>query len=141
MGQPDPTHNPVDPNPLFNPLKMTCFLPVTRNLIDSTQTDPPILPCLFTSPSTINLMLETFLFDCRKLLRAFLNSTMTHIFKEANRCANSLAKIGNVQLIDFYILNEPLSMVEPLLTFDKLELFCNKFICDSLILNIMIYLV
>ena len=53
---------------------------------------------------------------------------MSHIFRETNRCVDRLATMGAVQLIDFLILYEPPPVVDNLLTFDKVELFCNRLV-------------
>ena len=75
-------------------------------------------------------MLEPLLSNCKNLTRIFTNSIVTHIFKDANRWANSLTKLGVVQWIDFLILNDPSLVVAPLLAFDKAELFCNRLVYD-----------
>lgn len=67
-------------------------------------------------------MLEPLLNDCRNLIRVFPNYTMTHIFKEANKYANRLTKMGVIQLIDFLILYQLLPVVDNLLVFDKATL-------------------
>ena len=74
---------------------------------------------LLTNPSSINLMLEPLLNDCRNIIRAFPNCIMTHNFREANRCANRLTKMRAIQLIDFLILYQPLPVVNNVLDFDK----------------------
>ena len=63
-----------------------------------------VLVHLLTNRSSINLTLEPLLNDCINLIRAFPNYTMTHIFRETNRCADRLVKIEVIQLIDFLIL-------------------------------------
>ena len=45
--------------------------------------------------STANLALEPLLSDCRNLLRTFLRTQIEHVFKEANQCADALAKLGS----------------------------------------------
>ena len=50
---------------------------------------------------------------------------MSCIFRQTNRCVDRHAKMRVVQLIDFFILYEPLLVLDNLLTFDKIELFCN----------------
>ena len=73
-----------------------------------------VLVHLLTNPSFINLMLEALLNDCRILIRTFPNCTVTHIFREANKCAYRLAKMGVVQLTDFHILYEPSPVMDNL---------------------------
>lgn len=73
-------------------------------------------------------MLEPLLNDCRNLIKTFPSCTMTHIFREANRCADKLANMGATQSADFLLLYEPPPVVVDLLAFDKVELFCNKMV-------------
>ena len=58
------------------------------------------------------------------LLKMFLRAVVDHIFRGANMCADSLAKIEVEQPIDFIIFYEPTSIVGPLLAFEKVGLFC-----------------
>ena len=53
---------------------------------------------------------------------------MTHIFREANRCADIMAKMGAELVSDFQILYEPPPVVDNALAFDKAELFCNRLV-------------
>ena len=41
-----------------------------------------------------NLLMELLLTDCKNLLKEFPNKHMIHAFREANQCANALAKLG-----------------------------------------------
>ena len=92
------------------------------------EVDTVVLVHLLTNPGTINLMLELLLNDCRNLIKLFLNCSVTHIYREANCCANKLAKMGATQDTDLLILYEPPPVVDDLLAFDKAELFCNRLI-------------
>ena len=92
------------------------------------ELDADVLVHLLTNPSSINLILEPLFNDCRNLIRALTNCTMTHIFREANRCADRRAKMEVVQLIDFLILYESSLVVDNLLPFDKVEIFCNRLV-------------
>ena len=57
------------------------------------ELDANVLVHLLTNPSSLNLMLEPLLNDCRNLIKAFPNCTVTHIFREAHRCADKLANM------------------------------------------------
>ena len=45
--------------------------------------------------SIVNLSLEPLLTDCRLLLRKFPNLRVEHAYREANQCADALARIGS----------------------------------------------
>ena len=81
-----------------------------------------------TNLASDNLMLEPLLNDCKTLIRSFPNYLVTHIFREVNRCADRLAKMGAVQITDFLILYEPPHVVDNLLVFNKVKIFCNRLI-------------
>ena len=49
---------------------------------------------LVSSASMVNLMLEPLLTDCINLIKTFPNHSVAHVFREANCCANRLARIG-----------------------------------------------
>ena len=57
------------------------------------ELDANVLVHLLTNPSSLNLMLEPLLNDCRNLIKAFPNCIVTHIFREAHRCADKLANM------------------------------------------------
>ena len=87
-----------------------------------------VLVHLLTNLASDNLMLEPLLNDCKTLIRSFPNYLVTHIFREVNRCADRLAKMGAVQITDFLILYEPPPVVDNLLVFNKAKIFCNRLI-------------
>ena len=67
------------------------------------EVDTIVLVHLLTNPGTINLMLELLLNDCRNLIKLFPNCSVTHIYREANRCTDKLAKMGTTQDTDLLI--------------------------------------
>ena len=84
---------------------------------------------LLKNPSIINLVMEPLLSDCRSLLQMIDNPVVQHAYKEANQCANTLVNLGlnlDVPFMDF--VNLP-PVVENLLAFDKIELFCTRMVC------------
>ena len=87
-----------------------------------------VLVHLLTNLTSDNLMLEPLLNDCKTLIRSFPNYLVNHIFREVNRCADRLAKMGAVQITDFLILYEPPPVVDNLLVFNKAKIFCNRLI-------------
>ena len=49
---------------------------------------------LASNPSVVNLMLEPLLTDYRNLIKTSPNHMVTHVFREANGCADCLARMG-----------------------------------------------
>ena len=74
-----------------------------------------------SSPSTVNLMFEPLLTDCRYLIQTFPYHTVTHVFGEANSCADCLACMGAILNHDFDVnlLYNPPDVVVDLLAKEK----------------------
>ena len=92
------------------------------------ELDAKLIVLLLNNYSINNLMLEPLLGDCKTLLKKFHSTTVQHIFKEANQCADALAKFGATLSSDFVNFVNPPLVVEDLLAFDKSEFYCNKLI-------------
>ena len=75
-----------------------------------------------------NLLMEPLLTDCRNLLQEFPGKRVTHVFREANQCADALAKMGAQSLYSFHVFCNPLLVVEGLLAADKANMFCNRLV-------------
>ena len=90
--------------------------------------DAELIVLLLNNYSINNLMLEPLLGDFRTLLKKFYSTIVQHIFKEANQCADALAKFGATLSSGFFNFVNPPPVVEDLLASDKAELYCNKLI-------------
>ena len=77
---------------------------------------------------TENLLMEPLLSDCRSLLKEIPSKRVIHAFREANQCADALAKLGAQLLSSFVIFCNPPSVVEDILAFDKANLRCNRLV-------------
>ena len=56
---------------------------------------------LINSITTPNVFLSSIVTDCRYLMESFEHSSLKHIYREANGCADLLAKAGCAQFLDF----------------------------------------
>ena len=90
--------------------------------------DAELIVLLLNNYSINNLMLEPLLGDCRTLLKKFHSTIVQHIYREANQCADALAKFGNTLSSDFFNFVNPPPVMEDLLASNKVELYCNKLI-------------
>ena len=75
-----------------------------------------------------NIMMEPLLFDCRSLLKQIPNKHVLHVYREANQCADALAKLGAQSGSHFVVFCNPPLVVENLLVFDKANMFCNRLV-------------
>ena len=79
------------------------------NLLE-VKLDTKVVIDLVLASSTPNRAYSPLLNDCRCLLIRFQQVNTRHIFREANRCVDGLAKRGCTQPVDFVVFNEPLSL-------------------------------
>lgn len=83
---------------------------------------------LVSNPTIVNLMLEPLLNDCKTLIRSMPNCSITHIFREANKIADKMVKMGADLVIDFQFFYKPPPLVDNALVFDRVELFCIRLV-------------
>ena len=83
---------------------------------------------LLMKNNTANLLMEPLLTDCRNLLSEIPNKQIVHIYREANQCADALAKLGANSVDSFVIFLYPPPVVESIIASDKTNLRCNRLI-------------
>ena len=83
---------------------------------------------LLMKNSTCNLLVEPLLTDCRNLLKAFPNPQVVHVYREANQCADALAKMGALSLTSFVVFWTPPPVVDSILAHDRANVFCNRIV-------------
>jgi hypothetical protein len=95
----------------------------------SVEMDAEMVILLLKNSSTINLVIEPLLSDCRSLMQMFNNPVMQHAYRKANQCTDVLANLSlNLEVFFMDFVNPP-PVVENLLAFDKIELFYTRMIC------------
>ena len=94
------------------------------------EMDAELIVQLVSRPAMVNLMLEPLLSNCRNLIQTFPSSSVTHVFREANGCADRLARMGaDLVVTDFLFLFEPPDVVGEMLASDKAGIvFCNRLV-------------
>ena len=83
---------------------------------------------LLMKNSTCNLLMEPLLTDCRNLLKVFPNTQVVHAYREANQCADALAKMGATSLTSFVVFWTPPPVVDSILAHDRAYVFCNRIV-------------
>lgn len=58
------------------------------------EMDVEFLVYLLSNLSTVNLILELLLIDCRNLMKNFTDCSVAHVYREANSYADKLARLG-----------------------------------------------
>ena len=83
------------------------------------EIDAKVVVDLVQSNSVVNNSFLPLLNDCRSLLRSFHQVSVSHTFREANRCADALARRGCSLQEDFVIFDFPPSVeIESYVTTD-----------------------
>ena len=72
---------------------------------------------LLMNNNSTNLLMEPLLIDCRNLVREIPNKQITHIYTEANQCADAMAKLGASSLASFVVFLYPPPVVERIFSF------------------------
>ena len=71
------------------------------------ELDAQVVVKLVLSKKAINNSCVALLNDCRYLLEQFHHVEVTHVFREANRCADNLDRAGCSFSRNFVVLNAP----------------------------------
>ena len=80
---------------------------------------------LLMNNSKVNLLMEPLLSNCRKLLAAIPNKRVVHTFREANQCADMLARFGGSSISNFVVFLNPSPVVVDILLANKENSYCN----------------
>ena len=81
---------------------------------------------LLMNNNTVNLLMEPLLTDCRNLLSEIPNKQIVHIYREANQCADALAKLGASSVDSFVIFLYPPPVVESINKFSEISIADQK---------------
>ena len=77
--------------------------------------------------------MEPLLSDCRNLFKAIPNKQIQHVYREANQCADALARLGSSVVPSFVVFVEPPPVVAKVLALDAAGNVCNRIDIDVLI--------
>jgi hypothetical protein len=86
------------------------------------ELDAELLIHLFFSPPSSNHVYSSIINDCRWLMTQIPRCEMHHAYREANRVADALARIGCFQSDAFVLYDYPPAQVDVLLELDVSEL-------------------
>ena len=71
------------------------------------ELDAKVVVSLITSIGGSNKPYLPLLNDCRYLLSRFLQTRVVHVFREGNRCADALARMGSNMAEEFLVFDNP----------------------------------
>ena len=91
------------------------------------ELDAKLVVNLMVSSRSFNGENSALMDDCRELLTCIPHSRVQHCFREANRCADALARRGVKLPQDFCVFDNPPPDVSVILNHDNLGLSSNRF--------------
>ena len=110
---------------------LTLYNNLNLNAVDI-QIDAKAIVVLLSNPSYSNSFTIPIVDDCRQLISQIPQVRIGHCFREANSCADFLARIGSFQNRDFILYNDPPVDLKELLSSDSVGLYCNILVSDPL---------
>ena len=84
------------------------------------ELDAKMVVDVFKNSDHVNYIISPILDDCRHLASRFHQIQFSHCYRQANRCADMLARIGADQEAEFILFSSP-----PVDLFKALEDDCN----------------
>ena len=79
---------------------------------------------LFSKPSCVNWLTQPIVDDCRNMLQVFQEYHMQYCFRETNKVANLIAKLGRGQIEHFISY-----VTSPFVVMEALSFDCNVVPC------------
>ncbi|XP_030931190.1 uncharacterized protein LOC115957099 [Quercus lobata] len=80
----------------------------------------------FNSQTYSNTIVSSIMDDCRHMATRIPQTSFRHIYKEANKCADFLAKLGTLIESDFIVLSSPPMDLSSILEADANGLYVNR---------------
>ena len=71
------------------------------------EVDSSALVLALLNPKYVNLIVSPLLDDCRHLLSCFPQVQINHCFRQANRCADVMARMGSAHCVDASVFHSP----------------------------------
>ena len=100
------------------------------------ELDVKVIVNLINSRNSSNTAYSSLLFDCRLLLDMIPHTKVKHVFREANKCADALARKGCHAHEEFVIFDSPLSDDVSTVVYanENGESFCRQVVANLAIL-------
>ncbi|KAK7858949.1 hypothetical protein CFP56_009614 [Quercus suber] len=88
--------------------------------------DAKIIIDALSSHTKANTIVSSIMDDCRQLIAQIPQARFEHIYKEANKCADFLARLGSSLDVEFTIFSSPLVDMFNIWEADARGLCCTK---------------
>lgn len=118
------------------PMRDGLSLCINRNFLAvDIELDAKAIIDVLTNPNQTNSVISTIMDDCRQLASQIPQVRFSHCFKEANRCADGLIRMGTQQSLDFILYDSPPMASGIFADFDHSGLYHNR-CCPEMIVNL-----
>ena len=95
------------------------------------EVDASFVVSLMANAADTNSEFAPLVDDCRDLLKRIPQAQIKHCYREGNKCANKLARLGTDLEENFVVFYAPPSVIAPLLFLDKLG-FTQERVCNEM---------
>ena len=96
------------------------------------EVDASVAISLLSQDAHSNVEFSSLIDDCRSLMKNIHKVQLKQCFKEANRCADALAKFGSTMVEDFIVFESSPGFILNLLHFDKMGLTQDR-VCNIVV--------
>ena len=90
------------------------------------EMDAKALVDAFSNQTKSNAVTSSLMEDCRHLASQIPQVSFRHVYREANMCADQLAKLGAPMEIDFVVFSSPPMGIFPFIEADCRGLYVNR---------------
>ena len=94
------------------------------------EVDASSVVSLMANAADTNSEFAPLVDDCRDLLKRIPQARIKHCYREGNKCADRLARLGTYLEANFVVFATPPSVIAPLLILDKLG-FTQERVCNE----------
>ncbi|XP_065617460.1 uncharacterized protein LOC136062392 [Quercus suber] len=110
--------------------RMGGFLDVDFTVFESlaveVELDAKSIVDAISNPEYSNILASSLMDDCRHMVKQVPRIQFKHCFREANRCADALARMGGFLDVDFTVFESPPVDISSFLDFDCNGLFLSR---------------
>ena len=95
------------------------------------EIDAKVIVDVIKNSTYVNQIISPILDDCRQLMTSFQQVQLKHCYREANRCADMMARIGADQELEYVLFSSPPVDLAKALEDDCNGVFFNR-VCTDL---------
>lgn len=99
------------------------------------EMDAKVLVDALTNQNNSNVIISSLMDDCRQLAAQIPQVRYRHVYREVNRCADHLAKLGSSLDVDFVVFSNPLVDILSLVEADCRGLYVNR-LCPEVVFSV-----